>query len=1785
LKLETLSHVSFAGEVSAMKPSKHRALKPKVEKKAREKRSPKNCPRDETGKKVIICHNSGNKFETISISEKNAKKHFKKHKEDYCGECIICGVLGGPQCPEPFAGFFESVIARGTLNVPGNTEDIFAQWLKSSFWEMLSIEDMLKDLPNSFIAISTEDDGTSTGEDMSSMLLKEYMKYLLSGNGFSSDDLLALQETFVHIRRHQLAEQSRRQLQEVLAIDCKGALMDHAIEALVLCMKAIGIEIKVASKVVGPLVERNAETFKSAVMARFFQHSFNGINEQFILSVFVEFLSRFTWSDVEEVVRQEFTGEDIPRTLLQLAVHFMVLFISKGQSAVTALRSSMPTMMDIFKQDFDFFSDACLGGKIVQDCNSLPTTFSDLTTVTMDVNSGPKSHIMSYRMLDRDSFVEVFYEGNNIYSAYGVPGSQASQLVPLSLGPGDGKVVVARLKGLENYSIQCDTPPSTTDPTFQSIREAILSKGYTFFDGPYNLNLVGVRSLTRTVGAYDDKFYILYEDTDGKEVIDIITEFTTDPGPYYMKNPLKVQGCAIVAPGQYNGVWKRGLHKGYNALTQTGGAISVFRDNNKDDQMDLVGSSIETGFYGINLHHGFGYPQVGKWSAGCQVFRKEADLLRVLALAARQIDSLGVDSFSYTLLHEEDLDGCNSKDDCPNAWEDCVDSKCICKIGMGGAQCCKDEDCTGVNPKCNKDHQCEAEGQECYVDGNVGNCVDLDDAAGCNFAAHSDRCTDTQTCCIPEVRCHVDWGSGNEGHCIVSSDSCAEIIVPGWDCDIYGAKCCSHYEKDPVGCYFEDCAGIFESISETGELLQSTVFSPLPGVSQYLYGSEVSQFIPFVEDPGPRYEWLDEEGQPIGTFRNEMSFVDWGGVNIYMKSNEGGDTFTLSAEASSGDYGVQTTFDLPFGSFQTCYRGLSLSDKWPSVHFSTNQMHSFCFYSGLNGDACVCGQIQIFLVNVFRFLDINKAHQVCAVKWVQDQMEEQLLKFFSCKFDGLPEDCDTPTYDLIAAATKFISDGETLDQHRALYELQWILREQFQLIWRQFIRYWRQLDPCGEIPCGDKGQDCCSESSPDECKQGLSCQEGSCQPCGALNQACCDNGLCNGGLTCRDGACRSSSTIPNPSEPPRPYVSRAMWKASGWNANPASTISCQKIIMNPNRFTIHHTGSTQSVLEYQKYHQSNRLKNNVCCLCDIGYHFLISKDGTIYQGRPFADDAEFIGGARAVDWPSSFELIEGSHIGDWNSDNIGISLIGCFDPDPKKCSASKYTKIARNDEQYKSLVRLMVFLARRFNIPVGASETVMVRDGVRNTVLGHKDYQSSACPGSDVYSLLPALREDVAAGNVFDPFLQRVMIYLDIIKNPFQDCALGFLESVADAGDYRQFVCGYLNKAADCSDSLDLVSASQMYKSNNHNQNAALDRLQTSISEADWAQFVEYWRSVDVCPRDTYSSVHLDLNDVMIYLDVDKYPFQKSACDYLESTIDPTTYAQFTCMYKNMPALNGCGDNLKLVDAQAVHNPALTYQSDALDYLQNALKEASLSQWFQFIFYWRSWDHPWLKSLQECAADRTYCAWGKFGSPPQVNDPVEKSYEEAKSSYAYLLGQTWLLDRMKVMSSEFDIPLAFLLSLGSRESGLGNGLGANAPRGPCPEGWGDRQSSGTCNGYGLFQMDKNYWMPEISESESSTVQPDYGPFGYIHMRHALKYFKECYERISDYHSDGKNLHPDDAAAGLSWTQPFILKGTAICYHSGFNGFKNNPIVQMDRVSTDYGSDFMTRAYWFYENAM
>ena len=131
---------------------------------------------------------------------------------------------------------------------------------------------------------------------------------------------------------------------------------------------------------------------------------------------------------------------------------------------------------------------------------------------------------------------------------------------------------------------------------------------------------------------------------------------------------------------------------------------------------------------------------------------------------------------------------------------------------------------------------------------------------------------------------------------------------------------------------------------------------------------------------------------------------------------------------------------------------------------------------------------------------------------------------------------------------------------------------------------------------------------------------------------------------------------------------------------------------------IHHVGNTNrdvSAAEIDRWHKNNGWAG-------IGYHFVIRKDGTIERGRPM-------------------DML-GAHCYQHNWHTIGVNVVGNF------------MEAVPTSAQMESAAELLAALCRFYGI-----------NPDREHIKGHREYNSTDCPGRSLYNMLDGLVEDTAA--------------------------------------------------------------------------------------------------------------------------------------------------------------------------------------------------------------------------------------------------------------------------------------------------------------------------------------------------------------------------------------------------------------------------------------------------------
>lgn len=127
-----------------------------------------------------------------------------------------------------------------------------------------------------------------------------------------------------------------------------------------------------------------------------------------------------------------------------------------------------------------------------------------------------------------------------------------------------------------------------------------------------------------------------------------------------------------------------------------------------------------------------------------------------------------------------------------------------------------------------------------------------------------------------------------------------------------------------------------------------------------------------------------------------------------------------------------------------------------------------------------------------------------------------------------------------------------------------------------------------------------------------------------------------------------------------------------------------------NKIIVHCTataeGKDYSVETIRKWHLKRGWR-------DIGYHFLVQRDGTVDEGRPIEQS--------------------GAHTKGHNWDSIGISYVGGVEA--KKKDGKWIAKDTRTDEQKEALLDLICQL----------------HDTYGGVVYGHRNFSKKSCPCFD----------------------------------------------------------------------------------------------------------------------------------------------------------------------------------------------------------------------------------------------------------------------------------------------------------------------------------------------------------------------------------------------------------------------------------------------------------------------
>lgn len=128
---------------------------------------------------------------------------------------------------------------------------------------------------------------------------------------------------------------------------------------------------------------------------------------------------------------------------------------------------------------------------------------------------------------------------------------------------------------------------------------------------------------------------------------------------------------------------------------------------------------------------------------------------------------------------------------------------------------------------------------------------------------------------------------------------------------------------------------------------------------------------------------------------------------------------------------------------------------------------------------------------------------------------------------------------------------------------------------------------------------------------------------------------------------------------------------------------------------LHHVGSPDMDASASDIHQWHLANGWSGC----GYSYVIRKSGDVERGRP--------------------RYATGSHCYGYNSYSIGINVAGDFNA------------TVPTEEQRSSLVNLLSDLCEIYDLDPDVA------------IVGHRDKSNTECPGNNLYSMLPSIKEAV----------------------------------------------------------------------------------------------------------------------------------------------------------------------------------------------------------------------------------------------------------------------------------------------------------------------------------------------------------------------------------------------------------------------------------------------------------
>jgi hypothetical protein len=206
--------------------------------------------------------------------------------------------------------------------------------------------------------------------------------------------------------------------------------------------------------------------------------------------------------------------------------------------------------------------------------------------------------------------------------------------------------------------------------------------------------------------------------------------------------------------------------------------------------------------------------------------------------------------------------------------------------------------------------------------------------------------------------------------------------------------------------------------------------------------------------------------------------------------------------------------------------------------------------------------------------------------------------------------------------------------------------------------------------------------------------------------------------------------------------SRAEWGAR--------QTKCTGLDGGKKRFAVHHTVTMRAPVggdyaarlrQIQSFHMDTR------GWCDVGYTFLVTEDGTVWEGRPM----RFVG----------------AHVANHNTGNIGMSFVGCYNP--SGCGGLGDT--TPSAAMVEGAAEVIGLLAKQHGIAVSGT-----------SLLGHRDHAGAqtSCPGDNLHKRLGDIRAIAAGVASGAPVCKSA--FSDICGSPFEKDIIWLAEQGITSG-------------------------------------------------------------------------------------------------------------------------------------------------------------------------------------------------------------------------------------------------------------------------------------------------------------------------------------------------------------------------------------------------------------------